>query len=973
MEFDKIKDSYELLENRDIPDLHSRGFRLKHKKSGARFMLLENDDKNKVFYIGFRTPPGDLSGTPHIMEHSVLCGSKKFPVKDPFIELVKGSLNTFLNAMTYPDKTVYPVASTNEQDFRNLVDVYMDAVLHPNIHEKEEIFKQEGWHYELSDPDEPIIYNGVVYNEMKGAYSSPDDVLSREINMSLFPDTQYGLESGGDPEFIPDLTYEKFKELHRKYYHPSNSYIYLYGNLDMAEMLMFLDKEYLSGYEKADIDSEILKQEPFKEQRYVEKSYSITEDEKTEENTYLSENFVIGDNLDPEIYIAFQILEYALLDVPGAPLMQALLDKGIGHDVDGSYDNGLYQPVFSITVKNSELSKKQEFLDTVKEVLEKQVKEGIDRKALLAAINFFEFRYREADFGSNPKGLIYGLQSLDSWLYDEDRPFIHIESNKIYEKLRNEVESGYFEELIKKYLLENSFSSVVVLKPERGLTAKRDQKAAEKLQKYKESLSDEEIEALINDTRALKAYQDEPSSEEELLTIPILKISDIDKKAEPLKNELITDGDIRYLYHDVFTNGITYLSVSLNLDKVGEEMLPYASLFKSLLCQVNTEKYSYSDLNNEINLNSGGIDFSISVLRNVTDRDKFLKYLEIQGRFLENRTEFAFEIVPEILFKSDFGDRKRIKEVISMIVSRMADKMTASGHLTAAMRAASGFSAADSYMEKINGVTFYDFIKDLNDDFDNRFEELKAKLEEVRSLILRRENLFIDVTGSRDSLKKVMEKGRTFAGLLEKESIEDAPAVFSPAKKSEGIRTASQVQYVAEAGNSADAGLKYTGALRVLKVIMGYDYLWNNVRVKGGAYGCMSSFSRTGECYMVSYRDPNMKETLDIFNSAAEYVRNFDVSERDMTKFIIGTVAALDMPLTPKAEGRRSRAAFLSDLKFEDIQRERDEVLSCNQEKIRETAPFLECIKDSGYVCILGSEEKINDNRDIFTEIRTLK
>ena len=972
MEYSRIKDSYILLEEREIPDLHSRGFRLRHRKTGARIMLLENDDKNKVFYVGFRTPPEDGSGTPHILEHSVLCGSRKFPVKDPFIELAKGSLNTFLNAMTYPDKTVYPVASTNDRDFRNLVDVYMDAVLHPNIYEKEEIFKQEGWHYEITAPDEPLKYNGVVYNEMKGAYSSPDDELSREINMSLFPDTQYGKESGGDPEFIPDLSYEKFKELHSKYYHPSNSYIYLYGNLDMAEMLEYLDSEYLSEYEKEDINSSLKLQKPFSEQRYVEKSYSITEDEETTENTYLSENFVVGTNLDPKLYIAFQILEYALLDVPGAPLMQALLDKGIGHDVEGSYDNGIYQPVFSVTVRNSDPEKKQEFLDTIREVLEEQVRNGLDKKALLAAINVFEFRYREADFGSYPKGLMYGLQSLDSWLYDEEKPFIHIESNKIYEELRAEVDSGYFEGLIKTHLLENSFSSVVVLKPERGLTVKNDKKTADKLAKIKEGLGKDEIEKLIKDTEALKAYQSEPSTEEELMTIPLLKVSDIDKNAEPFQNELLEKDGTEYLFHEVFTNGISYLTISFDLSKVPEDLLPYTAVFKSLLCQVNTEKYSYTDLNNEINLNSGGIDFSLATVQDVKTPGAFRKFMDIRGRFLEDKTGFAFEIVPEILFNSDFDDKKRVKEVLSMMVSRMADRMISAGHATSVLRSAACFSAVDNYMEKISGISFYDFLKELNDDLDNRFEGLKIRLNEVKDLVLRRENLFFDLTGSRKSLELVMEKGEEFKKTLKEGKTADADFNFTPVKKSEGIRTASQVQYVAEAGDARAAGLKYTGALRVLKVIMGYDYLWNNVRVKGGAYGCMSSFSRTGQCHMVSYRDPNLTETLDIFNSARDYISNFDVSDRDMTKFIIGAVSALDTPLTPKSSGLRSRMAYYSHVTFDDVQRERDEVLSCDRKAVRELAPFLDCIKDSGYVCVLGSEEKIKENEEIFTEIRTL-
>ncbi len=972
MDIERISDKYEILENREVRDLNSKGFRIRHKKSGARFLILENDDNNKVFYIAFKTPPKDLTGAPHIMEHSVLCGSKKFPVKDPFVELAKGSLNTFLNAMTYPDKTVYPVASTNSKDFHNLVDVYMDAVLHPNIYEREEIFKQEGWHYELEDPASPITLNGVVYNEMKGAYSSPDDVLSREINKSLFPDTQYGMESGGDPEFIPTLTYEKFKELHSLYYHPSNSYIFLYGDEDMAEMLEFLDREYLSFYNAADIDSAITRQEPFKEQRYIEKSYSITDDEPLSENTYLSENFVIGDNLDPEVYIAFQILEYALLDVPGAPLTQTLIDKGIGKDVEGSFDNGILQSVFSVVARNSDVEKKQTFLDTIREVLEDQVRGGIDRKALLAAINFYEFRYREADFGSYPKGLMYGLQSLDSWLYDDEKPFIHIESNKIFEILREKADKGYFEELIKKHLLDNSFSSVVVLKPERGLNAKMEKKTADRLKEYKDSLSDKEIEALIKDTAALKKYQDEPSTEEELMTIPLLKIDDLEKKAEEIKNEMVSEDGTEILFHDYFTNGISYLTFVFNIKGMPEELYPWFGLFKSLLGLINTENFSYMELNNEINYKSGGLDFGMAAVKSRETSMDFLPFLEIRGRYLKDKTGFAFDIIPEILFTGKLDDKKRIREIVSMIKSRMADKCISAGHSTAVMRSMSRYFAAERFLEAVSGITFYDFIKDLEENFDDRFSELLLNLNRVKDFVLRRDRLSFDLTGDRETLDFVRSKVKGFKDALSPEISSFELPAFNPVKYKEGIKTASQVQYVAKTAYTKEAGLTYTGALRVLKVIMGYDYLWINVRVKGGAYGCMSQFGRTGEAVFVSYRDPNTLNTLDIFDKAADYIRDFNASDRDMTKYVIGAVSSLDTPLTPKNKGARSRSAYYSRLSIEDLQKERDEVLSCDVNVIRSLAPFAECIRDSENVCILGSEEKIEEIKDLFTGIRTL-
>ena len=527
----KKLDAYRVVEHKMIEEMQSEGIVLEHKKTKARLFLVSNDDENKVFCIGFRTPPDNDCGLPHILEHSVLCGSDKFPLKDPFVELVKGSLNTFLNAMTYPDKTVYPVASCNDKDFHNLMDVYMDAVLHPNIYKEEKIFRQEGWHYELESKDAPLIYNGVVYNEMKGAYSSPESILDSVTQKTLFPDTCYGKDSGGDPVHIPELSYEKFLDFHRTYYHPSNSYIYLYGDMDMAEKLTWLDEEYLSHYEERPVDSHIREQKAFAEPVEREFSYSITEGESEEDATYLSVNTVVGDDLDPKLYVAFQILEYTLLDAPGAPLKQALIDAGIGKDVMGGYESGILQPYFSVIAKDANKEQKGEFLAIVKGTLRKLADQGINRKSLLAGMNYFEFKYREADYGSAPKGLMYGLQCLDSWLYDGD-PMTHLCYQETFDFLKKEVENGYFEQLIRDYLLDNPFEAVIVVAPEKNLTAKEDEKLAKKLAAYKASLSEEELEKLVTATRELKEYQDTPSTPEILAKIPLLKREDIEKKAE---------------------------------------------------------------------------------------------------------------------------------------------------------------------------------------------------------------------------------------------------------------------------------------------------------------------------------------------------------------------------------------------------------------------------------------------------------
>ena len=554
-------EAYELIEKKAIDELKSTGYYLKHRKTGAKVCLLSNEDNNKVFYIGFRTPAPDDTGVPHILEHSVLCGSKEFPVKDPFVELAKGSLNTFLNAMTYPDKTVYPVASCNDRDFQNLIHVYMDAVFYPNIYEKEEIFRQEGWHYELESEDAPLTLNGVVYNEMKGAFSSPEGVLEREILNSLYPDTTYANESGGDPKAIPTLKYSEFLDFHSRYYHPSNSYIYLYGDCDMAEKLTWLDEHYLSKYDCLPVDSQVRTQKPFAKTREVVREYSVSAEEGTEDKTYLSYNKSVGDTMDKKLYLAMQVLEYVLLSMPGAPLKQALLDAGIGRDIMSSYDNGVKQPIFSIIAKEANEDQKEAFVEVIEQTLGKLLEKGLDEKALRAGINYFEFRYREADFGSYPAGLMYGLQAFDSWLYDENSVFLHLEAVETFAFLKEQADKGYFEELMRTYLLDNPHASIVIIRPKKGLTAQQDEALRKQLEEYKNGLDKAQIAELIAFTRHLKEYQSEPSSQEDLEKIPLLEREDIEKKAVPFQNEVYPVGDVQVVHHDLYTRYIPTESV----------------------------------------------------------------------------------------------------------------------------------------------------------------------------------------------------------------------------------------------------------------------------------------------------------------------------------------------------------------------------------------------------------------------------
>lgn len=963
---------YEILDEHRVEDVQSDGFILRHKKSGARIAILSNNDDNKVFYIGFRTPPEDETGVPHIIEHTTLCGSKKFPVKDPFIELAKGSLNTFLNAMTYPDKTVYPVASCNDQDFKNLMDVYLDAVFNPNITKYEEIFKQEGWHYELTGKDDELKINGVVYNEMKGAYSSPDEVLSSQIYRSLFPDNTYSKDSGGNPEYIPKLTYEAYLDFYHKYYHPSNSYIYLYGDMDVVERLEWLDKEYLSLYDYKKVNSEINKQPAFDEIKNVEAQYSITMDDSQENKTYLSYNRVVGDSLDEMLYQAFDVLDYALVSSPGAPVKQALIDAGIGDDVYGSYDAGILQPVFSFVAKNANASQADEFESIIESTLKEVVKTGINKEALLAGINSSEFKFREADFGQFPKGLLFGLNCLDSWLFDDMKPFIHLECLGTFAKLRKAVDTDYFEKLIQEYLLDNTHGSSVTVKPKRGLGNEREEALAKELSDYKASLSDEEIKKLIEDTEHLKKYQEEPSSDEDLRKLPMLTRADMKKNAMPFSNiedELL---DVKVVRHDIESNGIDYISFLFDAGDFAQSELGYLGFFTNALGLVSTERYSYTDLANATNIYTGGISTGTASHPNIKDRNNFVFKFEVKLKVLEKNLDKALELMEQMLLTSDFTDTKRLGELVAQIKARLQANLSSSGHLVAAMRSMSSFSRYALYQDELKGVAFYRSICRIEKELSESPKSVSDKLAAIAKKLFARNRMLISFTGNNEAYgnaKPSLEK--VIAGFNKMSAVGNQAEVhFNTAK--EAFIDASQIQYVAKTGDFICEGYEYTGALRLLRIILSYDYLWINVRVKGGAYGCMNTFLRSGESYFVSYRDPNLSDTLDVYDRIPEYIKSFSPDERDMTKYIIGTFSALDTPMNPEAKGSRSLSAYLEGITYEQIQKERNEILNAQPEDIRRLADLVEAVLKKDSICVIGNENMIKESARLFENVEKL-
>lgn len=971
MQLSELK-AYEILKTENLTDIQSTGYILRHKKSGARVAVISNTDENKVFYIGFRTPPEDETGVPHIIEHTVLCGSQKFPVKDPFVELVKGSLNTFLNAMTYPDKTIYPVASCNDKDFQNLVDVYMDAVFNPNIYKHEEIFKQEGWHYELESKDAPVTINGVVYNEMKGAYSSPDEILQQEIYRALYPDNTYSKNSGGNPEHIPDLTYEEYLNFHRRYYHPVNSYIYLYGDMDMAEKLDWMDKEYLSRYDRIELDSTIPLQKAFDEKVDVTTKYPVSAGESEENKTYLSYNVSVANVLDRKLYQAFDILDYALVSAPGAPLKKALIDAGIGKDISGGFDSGSLQPVFSIVAKNANASEKEQFLEIIQKTLKDLVKNGINREALLAGINSSEFRFREADFGQFPKGLLYGIQCLDSWLFEDMEPFMHLQCLDTFRFLKEQVNTGYFENLIEEYLLNNKHAAIVTIVPEKGLNAKMDQKLEEKLAQYKNSLSDEEIDQLIKDTKHLKKYQEEPSPKEELEKIPMLSREDMRKEILPLSNIEKQISGIKTICHDVATNGIDYLTLLYDVSDIPAEDIPYLGVLKALLGYVDTKTYTYADLANAINIYSGGINCGMGIYPNGEKEAPLQVKFEVRIKTLESSLKETMSIVNEILLSSNMNDEKRLYEILAQSKARLQQSLSSAGHSVSSMRALAGFSEYAYYLDATNGITYYETVKDLEEHFDEKKQTLIAKLKQLIDQIFGTERLLISFTGDQAAFE--------YAEPILKEALQKQPAGkkaheaarISLTRSNEAFTDASQIQYVAKVGNFADHGYHYTGALRILKLILSYDYLWINVRVKGGAYGCMSGFFRSGETYFVSYRDPNLLKTLEIYDGIPKYLREFQADERDMTKYIIGTFSSMDTPLYPEGKGARSMNAYLQNLTEEMLQKDRDEVRNATAEDIRALADMIQSVLQDPSVCVIGNEDAIQKEVQLFDKVTGL-
>ena len=955
---------YELLKNEELSEIHSKGYYFKHKKSGARLAVLENDDRNKVFCISFRTPPTNDTGVAHILEHSVLMGSERYPLKDPFNKLASSSLNTFLNAVTYPDKTMYPIASCNDKDFKNLMGVYADAVFAPNVIKDDRAFRQEGWHYQLDSEEDELKYNGVVYNEMKGAYSSSDRVTGKEMMAAIFPDTNYACESGGKPEAIVELSYEEFVGFYKKLYHPSNSYIYLYGDADMEERLLWLDKEYLCKYEAIDVsDTMPLWQKSFKEPREKRCTYSIMENEDEKDKTNLGFAVAFDEYCeDTKLNIAFQLLSYALVEAPGSPLEKALYDAGIGKLVYGAVD-GMRQGYFEVIANNTNEDRKDEFYRVIMNTLKSVAKNGIDKKTLRAGLHNMEFKYREQDFGRWPGGLLICMGMLNSWLYNDDKVFDFYKLNDVFAELRELIDTDYYEKLVDKYFINNPHAVLLTVVPERGLIGRQEKMLKDKLLAYQNSLTEEEKQEIIKKTKELKAYQDEEDTPYALATLPRLLREDIDTEAHSsaVIEKNLSDGT-KLLHSDLNTNGIGYLKLLFNTDLVPERLVRYLP-FLSYMGKLDTTRHNYAELRSEILCSTGGISLNFSKYGSADNATDYTTAITLSTKALYDKLSFAVEMIEELIFETDWTNEKRMKEVLAENLTSLEKYLNNAPHNMVLVRGFLGVTTEMAYRELTENITHYRFVKELAENFEENREEFIRNINELIHMVFRPENLMVHFCGNDEGIGIAEMPVCQLKTKLYTDDVEKMRPQFAFDNKDEGIKMASQVQYVGRFGNYRREGYDYSGVLQVAKNILDSEYLYQNIRAKGGAYGIFAIFSRNGNMGFISYRDPKLEETNKVYDGIPEYLRSFEATEEEMTEYIIGVIGALDVPYNPSSEAQRALDNYMSGLTPEMIQRSRDEILGTTAKDVRGVADLVEAVLKNSRVCVAGNEEKIEGSK----------
>lgn len=959
---DQTYNGFKLVEKKFVKEVNANCLYFIHEKSGARLLKIEADDANKLFNIAFKTAPQHDYGTPHITEHSVLNGSKNFPVKSPFDVLSKGSLNTFLNAMTGSDFTTYPVASMNDKDYYNLMHVYLDAVFYPNLLNDPRILKQEGWHYELDNIDGDIVYKGVVYNEMKGAFSSPQSELRYQTNKILFPDNTYGVSSGGYPLAIPGLTYEYFKSFHDKYYHPSNSYILLYGNADLDKELQFIDSEYLSNFEKSDEKIEIPLQKPFEAKKYAEKPYAVPEGSSTKDNTYLSLNFVTGLNTDQELVFALEILQQALVSHESAPLRLAIQEAGIGKDIRASLEDSK-QNIFNITVQNANPEDKAQFEKIVYETLKNVSEEGFDKEMLEGIINRMEFNMRE---GNTPqKGMMYIMMSKNSWLFADD-PFLGLEFEKPLAKVKEDINNGLLKTIVKERFINNPHTLLMTLKPQPGLGSEINAIVKKELADYKASLSKEELLQLVEDTKTLKEYQKQEDTPEALATIPMLELSDISPKVEWYDIQEKSVSDIPVLYHKDFTNNILYTNLFFDLHAVPQELIPYANLLCEIIGSMNTENYTFGELDNALNINTGGFYTSLSSYLENNSDDNLVPKFVVTSKSTIDKGNKLFELAAEILNTSKYNDTERLKAVLTRHQARVESRLKNNGIGYSMTRLRSYFTNQGMFSEETNGLDYYRFLTDLTDNFDTKNKEISENLAKTANLLFNQKNMIAGITCSDENYPTFSEGLQNLISSLPEGDGQINKWKFEFSKKNEGLMAASKVQYVIKGYDYKKLGYEWNGNMRVLNQILSREYLQTQVRVIGGAYGGFAGFSASGNSYFASYRDPNLKETLDNYDATPEFIKTFDADSNAMTRFIIGTIAGMDRPTTASQRGSIAISRYFSKTTLEELQTERAQVLSTTPEDIKSYEKMVTDILAQNAICVYGNSEKIEANKSLF-------
>jgi len=966
MELNKIYSGFRLNRIERIEEINGTAYEMNHEKSGARLIYIDSPDSNKVFNIAFRTTPQDSTGVAHIMEHSVLCGSRKFPLKEPFVELVKGSLNTFLNAMTYPDKTMYPVASKNDKDFHNLMDVYLDAVFYPRAANDPEILMQEGWHYELENVDDELTYKGVVFNEMKGVYSSPDSILERELMHELFPDTTYGVDSGGNPDVIPELTYEGFQEFYRTHYHPSNSYIFLYGTMDIEEQLRFINDEYLSHFDAIEVDTEVTLQAPFNEGKIVTYPYSIGSDESIDNRTLHALAYVLP-AVTPEQSLAFEVLTHALLTSPAAPLKQVLVKAGIGSDVSGYYLDSIRQPMWAVHASGSNMDKQMELQSIVEATLTKLCEEGIDKELLEASLNSIEFALRENDFGGRPIGLAYVIRMMDNWLYGNDPlELLHYEEG--LKNIRKGLHGTYFEDLIRHSILENNHKALVSMYPECGLQEKKDRDVKEQLANIKSSMSQDELEAIVEQTKRLKIRQETPDSEEALASIPLLELSDLNPYIEEVERRESTIGATKVHFVPTFTKGINYVAYYFHLDGLTEEELFYADILSDIIGRIDTTR-PYADVAKDINLNLGGLSSDITAIAKDGKRDEFTPLMIVRSKALHAKLPDLCRIVNDVIHYADYSDVNRLTELVQENKAIWDNEAFRRGNTIVSQRVMAQVSKVGKFRDAGN-LGYYQKISELATN-PAALPLLPDKLSDVARKIFRANNVEIMFVGEDGELAVFTELMTPLLSEWSTESLPHNVLQLTNTFGNDGIATAGKVQYVAQGGNFIDHGFKHVGPMSVLETILRYEYLWIRIRVQGGAYGAFANFFDDGNMIFCSYRDPNLVETYNVYKELPEYLRSFTLSDREMRKYIIGTMSGLDLPMTPALRGPRAMGIYFSGANIADKVEFRKQVIACKPEDIVALADVVESVLKDNHICSMGNETKIKES-NLFDNIVSL-